>query len=294
MNKLDGKVIVITGGSRGLGRAMARLFAQEGARIVLAARSRPALDSTIDELKETGARMRAYACDVGDPVQMEGLADFALKEYGRFDVWINNAGVGGPYGPTLDLDPADFQAVLRTNIFGTYYGSVTALRHYLPRRSGKLINILGAGDRGPVPNQNAYASSKAWIRVFTLALAREYRDTGVGIFAFQPGLMDTELLTDVKTFPGYEDRLKRVMPFLIRSFGRQPEIPARRALWLASSATDGKTGLYLQSRSTFAMLFGFWKEGLRRILHRKGQEVEMHVTLLRSAFKPQPDETERK
>ncbi len=160
---------------------------------------------------------------------MEALARFAIQTYGHFDVWVNNAGIGGPYGPSLDIAPEDFLAVLRTNIFGAYYGSTVAMRHFLPRKSGKLINILGAGDKRPVANQNPYASTKSWIRVFTLALAKEYKDSGVGVYAFQPGLMDTELLTEVTTFSGYEKRLKSIMPFLIRAIGKQPQVPARKA-----------------------------------------------------------------
>ncbi len=290
MKKLDGKVAVITGSSRGLGLAMATLFAREGAQVVLSARSQETLEAAVKEIQAEGLQAAAFACDVSDPGQVEALARFALDTYGRFDIWINNAGIGGPYGATLDLAPDDFLAVLRTNVFGSYYGSVTAMRHFLPRGSGKLINVLGAGDRGPVANQNAYASTKSWMRVFTLALAKEYQDSGVGVFAFQPGLMDTDLLTEVQTFPGQEGRLRRVMPFLIRAIGRQPEVPARKSLWLASSATDGRTGLYVRSGTTLGMLAGFLREALRRLLRLPGREVEMHITTLASAFKPLPAE----
>jgi glucose 1-dehydrogenase len=209
-----------------------------------------------------------------------------LEKYGRFDIWINNAGVGGPYGATLDIAPQAFLSVLHTNLFGTYYGSVTAMRHFLARKSGKLINILGAGDRNPAPNQNPYGSSKSWIRVFTLALAREYKDSGVGVFAFQPGLMDTGLLTEVETFAGYEKRLQSVMPFLIRAIGQSPEIPARKVLRLASSATDGKTALYVRSASSLGVLAGFLREGLRGVLRLPAREIEIHTKILASAFQP--------
>ncbi len=288
MKKMDGKVVVITGASRGLGHAMALLFAREGAQMVLSARSKKTLEDFVNDLHAEGLQAAAFACDVSDPRQVEELGRFAAKTYGRFDVWVNNAGVGGPYGPTLDLSEDDFLSVLRTNIFGNYYGSVTAMRHFLPRKSGKLINILGAGDRGPVANQNAYASTKSWIRVFTLALAKEYKDSGVGVFAFQPGLMDTGLLTNVTTFSGHEQRLRRVMPFLIRAIGKQPDFPARNALWLASAATDGRTGLYVHSGSMVRTLGGFLREALSRVLHLPARNIEMHITVLPSAFTPLP------
>ncbi len=286
MRTLEGKVAVITGASRGLGKAMAEAFAAEGARVVLSGRSRQEIEQNAAELKAKGLEATAFVCDVSDPKMVEDLACFALQTYGHFDIWVNNAGVGGPYGGTLDISCHDFLTVLRTNMFGTYYGSITAMRHFLPRRSGKLINLLGAGDRGPVANQNPYASTKSWIRVFTLALAKEYKDSGVGVYAFQPGLMDTDLLREVTTFDAHAERLKRVMPFLIRAIGKPPEAPARKAAWIASSATDGKTGLYIRFGSMPVMLWGFLREGVSQLLHLPARPVEIHTKVIPSAFKP--------
>ena len=286
MKKLDGKVAVITGASRGLGMAIAWAYAAAGAKVVLAARSKKDIQRNVEDLKAQGFDAAACVCDVSHLEQVEALAAFTIQTYGRFDVWVNNAGIGGPYGATLNLAPEDFLAVLRTNIFGAYYGSITAMRHYLPRRSGKLINILGAGDKRPVPNQNPYGSTKSWIRVFTLALAKEYKNSGVGVYTLQPGLMDTDLLTEVTSFAEYEKRITGFMPFLIRAIGKKPEIAAHKAVWLASSATDGKTGLYVQVASPFSVLFGFWREEMRRLLRLPERRVEIHVTLIPSAVEP--------
>jgi glucose 1-dehydrogenase len=286
MKKLEGKVAVITGASRGLGKAIAEAYSAAGAKVVLSARSRDEIEKNVAGLKAQGVDAAGFVCDVSDPGQVEGLALFAIQTYGHFDIWVNNAGVGGPYGPSLDIAPEDFLAVLRTNMFGAYYGSITAMRHFLPRKSGKLINILGAGDKGPVANQNPYASTKAWIRVFTLAMAKEYKDSGVGVYAFQPGLMDTDLLKEVTTFAPFEQRLKNIMPFLIRAIGKPPEIPARKAVWLASSATDGKTGLYVRSGSGLGVLGGFLKEGLMRLFRLPVRPVDLHTKIIPSSFKP--------
>jgi NAD(P)-dependent dehydrogenase (short-subunit alcohol dehydrogenase family) len=223
---------------------------------------------------------------VSDPEQVEALARFAIKKYGGFDIWVNNAGSAGPYGATLALNPDQFLSVLKTNIFGDYYGSMVAMRHFLPRSSGKLINILGAGSKKPVPNQNAYGSTKAWIRVFTLALASEYKNSGVGVFTLQPGLMETDLLTGIVTFEPYEKRLRGFMPFLIRAAGKKPDAPARKVLWLASSATDGKTGLELSVSSQFTFLFGFLRESLRNLLHLPARNIELDIKIIPSAFEP--------
>ena len=286
MKTLTGKVAVVTGASRGLGQVVAALFAREGAKVVLAARSTKDIEQNAADLRAEGLEAVAFPCDVSDPQKVEGLARFAIEKYGGFDIWVNNAGSAGPYGATLDLSPDQFLSVLRTNLFGDYYGSVIAMRHFLPRKAGKLINILGAGSTKPAPNQNAYGSTKTWIRVFTLALASEYKDSGVGVFALQPGLMDTDLLTNVVTFAPYEKRLRDFMPFLVRAGGKKPEMAARKALWLASSATDGKSGIDARAGSRISVMFGFMREGLRGLLHLPVRKVEMNVTVIPSAFEP--------
>ncbi len=286
MNALKGKVAVVTGASRGLGQAIATLFAHEGASVILAARSQKDIEQNAAGLRAEGYAAAPFICDVSDPTQVEALARFAIETYGHFDIWVNNAGTGGPYGSTFDLAPDQFLGVMRTNIFGTYQGSLLAMRHFLPRKSGKLINILGQGAKKPVPNQNAYGSTKAWMRVFTLALAKEYKHSGVGVHLLQPGLMDTDLLTDLITFPNQEKRLRNIMPFLVRAGGKEPEVAARKALWLASAATDGKTGLEVHVGSTFSVLLGFLREGLRSLLHLPTRKVEMHVKIIPSAFEP--------
>jgi glucose 1-dehydrogenase len=286
MKTLEGKVAVITGASRGLGKAIASLFAFEGAKVVLSARSDKEIEEIAGNLRAEGLEALSLPCDVSQPQQVEDLARFAIQNYGGFDIWVNNAGIAGPYGATLDLPPDLFLSVMRINMFGNYYGSVTAMRHFLPRKSGKLINILGAGSKKPVPNQNAYGSTKAWIRVFTLALASEYKNSGVGIYTLQPGLMETDLLTEIVTFENHEKRLRSFMPFLIRAGGKNPEVAARKALWLASSASDGKTGLDFSVNSRFSFLLGFMREGLRSLFRLQARPVEMKIQIIPSAFKP--------
>ena len=286
MKTIEGKVAVITGASRGLGKAIAQLFAREGAKVVLSGRTKIDIEQNVADLRAEGLTASAFPCDVSDLKQVEDLARFAIQEYGGFDIWVNNAGIAGPYGATLDLSPDQFLNVLRTNMYGVYYGSTTAMRHFLPRKSGKLVNILGAGSKKPVPNQNAYGSTKAWIRIFSLALASEYKVSGVGVYTLQPGLMDTDLLTEIVTFENHEKRLRGFMPFLIRAAGKKPEIAARKALWLVSSATDGKTGLDVSVGSQFGFLTGFLREGLRSLFHLPARPVEMNVKTIPSAFEP--------
>ncbi|HVU11248.1 MAG TPA: SDR family oxidoreductase [Phototrophicaceae bacterium] len=245
MGSLVGKVAVITGSSRGLGYAIAETYAREGAAVVLSARGASTLDEAVKALAAKGYRVSGFTCDVGSLDQVRALADHAVKTFGRLDIWVNNAGVAGVFGPTVSIPVDRFERVVQTNILGTYYGSITALGYFLPQRSGKLINLQGRGDDRAVPFQNAYGPSKTWIRSFTKALAQEYADSGVGIYAFNPGLVDTDMLRQIDSIPGYEGRLKRFST-VIQMWANDPDVPAERALWLASSATDGKTGLEVQ------------------------------------------------
>jgi glucose 1-dehydrogenase len=287
MNSLVNKVAVVTGGTRGLGLAIARAYAREGAAVALASRSAEAVERAVTRLRGEGAQVSGWVCDVGDLVQVEALAAHTLATFGRFDIWVNNAGMSAPYGPTVAIPPEAFVAALQTNIFGVYYGSLVAMRHLLPKRGGKLINMLGQGDRQPVPLQNAYASSKVWVRNFTLALAREYRDSGVGVFAFNPGLMPTALLTRVEALEGYEARLKP-LETVLRLWANPPEVPAAKAVWLAGAATDGRTGLEVKVLTPTALVGGILREGVRRLLRRPAPAVEINVHSVPPAWPVQP------
>jgi glucose 1-dehydrogenase len=287
MNSLVNKVAVVTGGTRGLGLAIARAYAREGAAVALASRSAEAVERAVTRLRGEGAQVSGWVCDVGDLVQVEALAAHTLATFGRFDIWVNNAGMSAPYGPTVAIPPEAFVAALQTNIFGVYYGSLVAMRHLLPKRGGKLINMLGQGDRQPVPLQNAYASSKVWVRNFTLALAREYRDSGVCVFAFNPGLMPTALLTRVEALEGYEARLKP-LETVLRLWANPPEVPAAKAVWLAGAATDGRTGLEVKVLTPTALVGGILREGVRRLLRRPAPAVEINVHSVPPAWPSQP------
>jgi NAD(P)-dependent dehydrogenase (short-subunit alcohol dehydrogenase family) len=266
MGKLSGKVAVITGSSRGLGYAIAEAYAREGAAVVLAARNVNTLNQAISALQQKGYSAAGIPCDISSHADLEALGEMAVKTFGHLDIWVNNAGVGASYGPTLDVTVSDFEGVLRTNVFGTYYGSVVAMRYFLKQGSGKLINLLGRGDTQPIPFQNAYASSKTWVRSFTLSLAKEYKGSGIGIYAFNPGLVLTDMLTHVVAAPGYTEAVKPLIT-VMHFWGQTAEIPAQKALWLASSATDGKTGLVVKVLSFKFLIFGVLRELHRRLWH---------------------------
>ncbi|HWI62885.1 MAG TPA: SDR family oxidoreductase [Symbiobacteriaceae bacterium] len=280
MGMLDGKVAVITGGSRGLGMAIAKAYAREGAAVVLGSRTQAAVDEAVAELAASGARAAGLACDVGDLAQVEALAACAVKEFGGFDVWVNNAALSAPYGPTGLIPPDRYEAVIRTNITGTYHGSRVALRHFQERGRGKLINLLGKGADGPTPLQNAYAPSKAWVASFTRGLVKEYAGTGIGIHLLQPGLMLTDMVTRPEALDGYVEKVG-ALGMILRLLGNPPEVPAEKALWLASGATDGKMGVEVRVLSRGGAMGRFLKAGLRRLTGGRIDPVPLDVKVVK-------------
>jgi glucose 1-dehydrogenase len=253
MKSLEQKTVVVTGATRGFGLQVARAFVNAGANLVITSRSAGQVDETVNMLQSEGYQVSGLATDVSQLADVEKLADHAVQVFGKFDVWVNNAAISGPYGPSIEIPIEYFASVLQTNIFGAYYGSLVAMRHFLPQQRGKLINISGRGDRGPQPMQNAYASSKAWLKNFTLALAKEYRNSKVGVYLLNPGMMATDMTQNIRVISGFENRLTN-FGSVLRLLAVPPDESARKAVWLASSATDGRTGLFVRQMNTWNML----------------------------------------
>jgi glucose 1-dehydrogenase len=273
---LENKVAVITGGTRGLGLAIAKAYGQAGASVVIASRSQLSVERALGILRGQGVQASGITCDVGEREQVKALAEHASSTFGHFDIWVNNAGMTPPYGPTIHINPEDFVRVIKTNILGVYFGSIYAMRHFLPDSGGKLINILGRGDRKPVAMQNGYTASKAWVRSFTLALAEEYKDSGVGVFAYNPGLMETDLMEKIEAVEGYEQRLKP-LEMVMRMWANPPDVPAQKAVWLASSKTDGRTGLVINELNMRKLISGLLQEGFRRVTGSQSPESRFEI-----------------
>jgi NAD(P)-dependent dehydrogenase (short-subunit alcohol dehydrogenase family) len=276
MGRLSGKKAVITGGTRGIGLAIAKAYAMEGASVVVSSRSSDSLGIALDEMGKFRLQIAGIQADVANLDDVKKLLGFTLEQLGGLDIWVNNAGIAGPYGPTWALEVETFEHVLRTNILGVYHGSVVAMQYFLNQEHGKLINMLGAGARRPAIFQTAYGSSKAWVRSFTKTLAEESKEKNVGVFAYSPGLVLTDLVIKVEVISGYEERLER-FPMILRMWANQPDKVTDKVVWLASSETDGKTGLEIYGLSNLKMISGALREGMYKLTGRKREPIELEI-----------------
>ncbi len=239
MSSLANQVVVITGSSRGFGRAMAAEFQRARARVVISSRDAEAIQRAVAALTNPAAAF-GKACDVRELDQVCALAEESMNRFGQIDIWVNNAGSSAGWGKMLDIDPGRWRDSFDTNVIGTYNGCRAALEKMLPVRHGRIINILGMGWDQPAPNQSPYGTSKAAIAMLTRTLALEYAESGVIFNTVQPGMMWTELLTRAEGVSN--PTLRTRMEWAMRVFGNPPQVPARRVVYMAEHGMEnGKT-----------------------------------------------------
>jgi short-subunit dehydrogenase len=183
----NGAVAVVTGGSRGIGREVAMLAAQKGARVGLVARSAPDLEAV---LKEIGGRGAVATADVADQVATEEAMVKLVAELGPVDILVNNAGIGS-YGRVTDVSVEEFERVMRVNYFSCVYATKAVLPSMLDRRRGHVVNLASIAGRIGAPMEAAYSASKFAMVGFTEALAFEVRPMGIGVSMVNPGPVET-------------------------------------------------------------------------------------------------------
>lgn len=254
MLSLKDTVVVITGSSRGLGYAMAREFLNAGARVVISSRDGETVDRAVAALLNPG-NVFGMVCDARDLGQMRALADATVAQFGQIDVWVNNAGLSPGWGPLMKIDPEKWRASFETNFFGAANGCRVALEKMLPRQSGHIVNVLGAGVNKPAPNQSAYGTAKAAIARLTETLAIENADTGIIINAVMPGMIWTDMLLGAK---GVDEPSRRArFEWAMRVFGNPPAVPAKFVLRMAQrGGGNGKTFSVLSPRTVVPRMLG--------------------------------------
>jgi NAD(P)-dependent dehydrogenase (short-subunit alcohol dehydrogenase family) len=231
------KIALVTGASRGIGAATARLFAQRGYSVVLAARGADALASLAADIEAHGGHALAVPTDVADQSSVERLVQRAVAEYGGLDVAFNNAGSGAMPAPLADLDPNAFDAALRVNIFGTYLcmrSEIAAMRN---REHCAIVNMSSTAGLQGVAGLSAYCAGKHAVIGLTKAAALDYAAAGIRINAIAPGPIGTEHINAEQS-----KRIGALVP--LKRVGR-PEEVAELVVWLCSEESAFITGTIL-------------------------------------------------
>ncbi|MFN7994848.1 MAG: SDR family oxidoreductase [Bryobacteraceae bacterium] len=187
---LSGKVVLITGGSRGLGLALARGFAARGASLALCARSDEELQSAKRDLEQFGAETLTLVCDVSHREQVEHMVDATLRHFGRLDVLVNNAGLIR-VGPIHTMTIEDFENAMDVMFWGTVYSTLAVLPHMRSRGAGRIVNITSVGAKVSVPHLVPYSCAKFAAAAFSEGMRSELSGTGVKVVTIAPGLMRT-------------------------------------------------------------------------------------------------------
>lgn len=236
MSLLDGKVAIVTGASAGIGRAIALMFAAQGAAVVLTARDQARLDQVADEIRSKGGRAYVFAGDVGQADTHEQCVAAAMHEFGGLDIAINNAGTVGAIKPLADISPEDWQQTLTINLTAAYLGARSQIPAMLARRGGSIVFTSSfVGTSVGLPGMTAYGASKAGLMGLVKGITADYGAQGIRANALLPGGADTGMAGDQsqKEWAAGLHAMKRIA---------QPEEIASAALFLASAMSSFVTG----------------------------------------------------
>ena len=186
------KTAIVTGGTKGIGRAIAEALVQEGLSVCISARKQSEIDEALKAFsKSTKGRAVGYVCDVRDYNQVRALVDYTVEELGGLDILVNNAGIG-VFETVEQTSPEDFRAVLETNLFGVFYCCHEAIPEMKKRGGGYIINISSLAGANPHPQMAAYNASKFGLNGFSEALMQEVRHDNIKVSYIMPGSVNTE------------------------------------------------------------------------------------------------------
>ena len=256
MSNFNSQVAFVTGAGSGIGRATALAFAKAGAQVVVADINETSGCATVEQIQQGGGNALFALCNVADPVQIEAAIRQTVDTYGRLDIGINNAGIGGKYGRLLDQTGSDFDQMMAINVGSVFYGMQAQIRQMLaqitqqdnPVRDhpvrGKIVNVSSiAGVRG-MPMGAPYSASKHAVIGLTKTAALEYIRQGIRINAICPVYTHSTMVDELlQAAPGIEERMRRMIP--LGRFGHPDEI-AQAILWLCSDENAFCTGQTIQ------------------------------------------------
>jgi glucose 1-dehydrogenase len=239
---LQGKVVVVTGSSRGIGRAVAEACAGAGAAVVISSHNAANLAKTLADMRAEGLNVQGFPADVSREADIQKLFEQSQAAFGKIDVWVNNAGISGGYRTIQSISPAEIKEVIDVNLLGTFYACRLLIPYFLSVGGGTIINISGRGGHGKAsPYQAPYGASKAALTSLTRSLAAENKGLPLSINCLFPGMVATDLYKDVATCPETASRLK-IMPVLLKAFATPLERVGKVAVEMCAIRPGSITG----------------------------------------------------
>ena len=236
MMEFAGKVALVTGGSRGIGKEIARQLATRGADVVLTSRSEADVRAVAEELTALGVKARGYACDVSSFEEVNGTGKAIIEEFGKLDFLVNNAGIVRDK-LILRMSPEDWNEVLSVNLTGAYNTVKVFAPHFLKQRQGKIVNISSVIGLIGNAGQASYAASKAGIVGLTRSLAKEFASRGITANVVAPGYISTAMTEEITE--ELQERMLELIP--LKRFGSVEDV-ANVVIFLLSGMADYVTG----------------------------------------------------
>ena len=242
-NDLKGKVAVVTGGSKGIGNAIARRLSEEKMKVVINYHSdKKGAEETVADLKKIGGEAVAVQADESSEEGIQALLDAAVSNFGELDLWINNAGMENQV-PTHELTLDDWNKVIDVNLTGVFLGSKAALNHFLEHdKKGNIINLSSVHERIQWPTFAHYSASKAGVKGFNETIALEYAHKGIRVNSIAPGAINTPI--NAEKFEDEKQKAATLKMIPLNYIGK-PEEVAAAAAWLASNESSYVTGITL-------------------------------------------------
>ncbi len=239
---LAGKVVVVTGSTRGIGRSIAEACAAEGATVVISSRSADAVAETVASLTGRGWSVSGIPADVADATQVRALFEHALAAHGRIDAWVNNAGISEGYRPLDELSDAELHDIVSINLLGHLY-ALRLVVPYFREHGGHILNMTGRGYRGEAtPYTAAYAATKTAIASITRSVAEENSDVAnMSVNALVPGMVATDFYVDIRCSPRLE-ATKDNWRYALDAFGVPLEVVGREAAAVLGKEPGRETG----------------------------------------------------
>jgi len=250
MQRLANKRVIVTGGSMGIGLAIAKRCAEEGASLILVSRHKEDLENVIKTLTVNDGQNHEYHClDVSSPEKVKEFFGTLTKKIEYIDGLVNCAGIYGPIGKLDEINPIEFTNTININLLGTFYMCHYSIPLLKKSRRGKIVNLSGGGAASPFPHYDGYAVSKISVVRLTENIALEFKNDNIDINAIAPGFVITRLHQEtIKAGKkAGEDFLKKTLD-QINAGGVSPDIAAKLTTFLLSSDSDGITGKFISAR----------------------------------------------